>query len=80
MGPTLPSKLDVLVRMRGWDTAFQQLTPAITDPTTTGLPVLMPERREEVLGLVWKALFAGSLATLMTACIVGAMPASVFGQ
>ena len=40
----------------------------------------MPERREEVLGLVWKALFAGFLATLMTACIVGAMPASVFGQ
>ena len=48
--------------------------------TVTGLSVLMPERREEVLGLVWKALFAGFLATLMTACIVGAMPASVFGQ
>ena len=47
--------------------------------TVTGLSVLMPERREEVLGLVWKALFAGFLATLMTACIVGAMPASVFG-
>jgi len=48
--------------------------------TVTGLSVLMPERREEVLGLVWKALLAGFLATLMTACIVGAMPASVFGQ
>ena len=48
--------------------------------TVTGLSVLMPERREEVLGLVWKALFAGFLSTLMTACIVGAMPASVFGQ
>lgn len=46
--------------------------------TVTGLSVLMPERREEVLGLVWKALFAGFLATLMTACVVGALPASVF--
>ncbi|MDX9844916.1 MAG: glycosyltransferase family 39 protein [Aquabacterium sp.] len=44
VGPTLPSKLDVLVRMRGWDQAFQQLTPAITDPTTTGLPVLTTQR------------------------------------
>jgi len=47
--------------------------------TVTGLSVLMPERREEVLGLVWKALFAGFLATLMTACIVGALPGSIFG-
>jgi CNT family concentrative nucleoside transporter len=47
--------------------------------TITGLSVLMPERREEVLGMVWKGLFAGFLATLMTAAIVGAMPAAVFG-
>ena len=46
--------------------------------TVTGLSVLMPERREEVLGMVWKALFAGFLATLMTAAVVGAMPASIF--
>ena len=46
--------------------------------TVTGLSVLMPERREEVLGMVWKALFAGFLATLMTAAVVGALPASVF--
>jgi CNT family concentrative nucleoside transporter len=46
--------------------------------TVTGLSVLMPERREEVLGMVWKALFAGFLATLMTAAIVGAMPAPMF--
>lgn len=46
--------------------------------TVTGLSVLMPERREEVLGLVWKGLFAGFLATLMTAAVVGAMPASIF--
>ncbi|RZJ40520.1 MAG: NupC/NupG family nucleoside CNT transporter [Brevundimonas sp.] len=47
--------------------------------TVTGLSVLMPERREEVLSLVWKGLFAGFLATLMTACVVGAMPAAIFG-
>jgi len=46
--------------------------------TVTGLSVLIPERREEVLGMVWKALFAGFLATLMTAAVVGAMPASIF--
>lgn len=47
--------------------------------TVTGLSILMPDRREEVLGLVWKALFAGFLSTLMSASIVGAMPAAVFG-
>ncbi|CAN5432682.1 NupC/NupG family nucleoside CNT transporter [soil metagenome] len=47
--------------------------------TVTGLSVLMPERREEVLGMIWKALFAGFAATLMTAAVVGAMPASIFG-
>ena len=46
--------------------------------TVTGLSVLMPERREEVLGLVWKALFAGFLATIMAACVVGALPPAVF--
>jgi len=46
--------------------------------TVTGLSVLVPDRREEVLGMVWKALFAGFLATLMTASVVGALPASVF--
>ncbi|MBX9615438.1 MAG: NupC/NupG family nucleoside CNT transporter [Caulobacteraceae bacterium] len=46
--------------------------------TVTGLSVLIPERREEVLGMVWKALFAGFLATLMTAAVVGSMPASIF--
>ena len=48
--------------------------------TVTGLSVLMPERREEVLGLIWKALFAGFMATLMSAAIVGALPAAVFAQ
>ena len=46
--------------------------------TVTGLSVLMPERREEVLSLVWKGLFAGFLATLMTACVVGMMPGVIF--
>lgn len=46
--------------------------------TVTGLSVLMPERRAEVLEIVWKALFAGFLATVMTASVVGAMPAAVF--
>lgn len=47
--------------------------------TVTGLSILMPDRREEVLGMVWKALLGGFLATLMSASIVGAMPGSVFG-
>ena len=46
--------------------------------TVTGLSVLMPERREEVLGMVWKALFAGFLATIMAASVVGAMPGAIF--
>ena len=46
--------------------------------TVTGLSVLMPERREEVLGLIWKALFGGFVTTLMTAAVVGAMPSSIF--
>lgn len=48
--------------------------------TVTGLSVLMPERRAEVLSLVWKALAAGFMATLMTASVVGALPALVFGS
>lgn len=46
--------------------------------TVTGLSVLIPERREEVLGLVWKALFAGFLATVMAAAVVGILPPAVF--
>lgn len=48
--------------------------------TVTGLSILMPERREMVLGLVWKALMAGFMATLMTASIVGALPGAVFAS
>jgi concentrative nucleoside transporter, CNT family len=48
--------------------------------TVTGLGVLMPERRAEVLSLVWKALFAGFIATCLSAAIVGVMPQSLFGN
>jgi CNT family concentrative nucleoside transporter len=43
-----------------------------------GLGVLMPERRKEVIDLSWRALYAGFLATCMTAAIVGAMPGALF--
>ena len=39
----------------------------------------MPERRDEMIGLVWKALFAGFLATCMTASVVGLLPREIFG-
>ena len=48
--------------------------------TVTGFSILIPERRQEVIGMVWKALIAGFLATCLTAAIVGVMPASIFGQ
>ena len=45
----------------------------------SGFGVLMPARRTEVIGLVWKALLAGFLATCMTGALVGALPRSLFG-
>jgi CNT family concentrative nucleoside transporter len=44
-----------------------------------GYSVLVPERRAEVVGMVWKAMLAGFLATCLTASVVGLMPASLFG-
>jgi 4-amino-4-deoxy-L-arabinose transferase-like glycosyltransferase len=44
VGPTLPSNLDVLVRVRGWNEAFAQLTPTLNDPVVRGLPVLTNSR------------------------------------
>jgi CNT family concentrative nucleoside transporter len=38
----------------------------------------MPERRTEVIDLSWRALYAGFLATCMTAALVGAMPRGLF--
>lgn len=45
-----------------------------------GYSVLVPERRKEVMGLVWKAMMAGFLATCMTASVVGLLPSSLFGK
>ena len=46
--------------------------------TVSGIGALMPERRGEIIGMVWKALIAGFLATCMTAALVGAMPRELF--
>ena len=43
-----------------------------------GLGVLVPNRRTEVLDLVWRALAAGFLATCLSGAIVGAMPERLF--
>jgi hypothetical protein len=44
VGPTLPSHYDALVRMRGWQEAFDQLGPELDDPVVIGLPVLTDSR------------------------------------
>jgi len=44
-----------------------------------GYSVLAPERRAEIVGLVWKAMLAGFLATCLTASIVGLLPQALFG-
>ncbi len=44
----------------------------------SGFSVLAPDRRSEILALVWKALIAGFLATCLTASIVGVIPQSLF--
>jgi CNT family concentrative nucleoside transporter len=45
-----------------------------------GYSILVPERRGEVIAMVWKAGAAGFLATCMTAAIVGALPQSLYGR
>jgi CNT family concentrative nucleoside transporter len=45
-----------------------------------GYTVLAPERRQEVVGMVWKAMAVGFLATCLTASVVGVMPEGLFGQ
>lgn len=45
-----------------------------------GYSVLVPERRNEIVGMVWKAMLAGFLATCLTASVVGAMPSGLFGS
>lgn len=44
-----------------------------------GVCWVLPERRGEVMSLVWKAMMAGFLATCMTAAVVGALPATLYG-
>ena len=44
-----------------------------------GFSVLVPQRRAEVLGLVWKAMMAGFLATCLTGSLIGLMPRELFG-
>ncbi len=44
-----------------------------------GFSVLVPERRAEIVGMVWKAMMAGFLATCLTASIVGLLPKGLFG-
>ncbi len=45
-----------------------------------GFSVLVPERRGEIIGMVWKAMLAGFLATMLTGSVVGAMPGGLFGH
>lgn len=45
-----------------------------------GYSVLAPERRQEIIGMVWKAMMAGFLATCLTASVVGAMPSELFSH
>jgi CNT family concentrative nucleoside transporter len=45
-----------------------------------GYSVLVPERRLEVMGMVWKAMMGGFLATCMTAAVVGALPAALYAR
>jgi CNT family concentrative nucleoside transporter len=45
-----------------------------------GYSVLVPERRLEVMGMVWKAMTGGFLATCMTAAVVGALPAAIYAR
>lgn len=44
VGDSLPSKLDIMVRMRGWQEAYDKLSPVMDEPTIAGLPVLADKR------------------------------------
>jgi CNT family concentrative nucleoside transporter len=43
-----------------------------------GYSILVPERRSEVMAMVWKACMAGFLATCLTGAVVGTLPAAIF--
>lgn len=44
LGDKLPAKYDVLVRMRGWHAAFEQLDASLDDPRLKGLPLVADKR------------------------------------
>jgi len=44
-----------------------------------GYSVLAPERRSEIIGMVWKAMMGGFLASCLTASVIGAMPGGLLG-
>ncbi|MGN6209075.1 NupC/NupG family nucleoside CNT transporter [Asticcacaulis sp.] len=47
--------------------------------TVAGFGALMPDRRQEIISLIWKGLAAAFLATCLSAAIVGALPNAVYG-
>ncbi|MGD2131396.1 MAG: nucleoside transporter C-terminal domain-containing protein [Maricaulaceae bacterium] len=44
-----------------------------------GLTAMVPERKAEIVNLGLRSMIAGSLATLLTGAIIGALPAGLFG-
>jgi CNT family concentrative nucleoside transporter len=45
-----------------------------------GFGILVPQRRGEVIAMIWKACAAGFLATCMTGAIIGALPESLYAR
>ena len=45
-----------------------------------GYSILAPTRQKEIMGMVWKAMLVGFLATCMTASVVGALPGALFSK
>ena len=45
-----------------------------------GLSIMCPERRPDFLSLAWKTLYAGTLATIMSAAVIGSLPYSLFAS
>jgi len=45
-----------------------------------GYSILVPSRQKEIMGMVWKAMLVGFLATCMTASVVGVLPGALFAK
>jgi len=43
-----------------------------------GLSIVEPDRRDDFLSLAWRTLLAGTLATCLSAAVVGALPYQLF--